>query len=358
VETIAARPSDDPLSDMVAADIRATVRAALSPASPPGAAPRHGIDCPKAPHVGTGHQHGEEDDAPFNDDGVDYCGRCHHCLSPAESAAALSALQTRAAAAPRTMHAMTTGWPGLPSNDIATFCGVCGVMADDLTDDPDEVTCLRCLQGIARSARAPAAAPVVGPGGEGAGTHAGAVAQAVEWRKMFEMQRGRVKAARLETLEEAAGLVEARARSARSRHGLVGCFFPEAEALDAAAQDLRSLASQPSAPATSPESAGPQPDAPERPRLVLAPAESPEASDLCARCGAARREHLATPPHRRLARENRDSPLEEACPGFAPLPAGPQPGDMCARCGLTRGNHAEIGCVAFVERASAKGGGR
>lgn len=40
----------------------------------------HGTNCPKVPHVGTGHLHAEDDDKPFDVDGVLYCGRCHHCL--------------------------------------------------------------------------------------------------------------------------------------------------------------------------------------------------------------------------------------------------------------------------------------
>lgn len=41
---------------------------------------RHGFDCKKAPHIGTGHLHGEKDDTAYDVDGVLYCGRCHKCL--------------------------------------------------------------------------------------------------------------------------------------------------------------------------------------------------------------------------------------------------------------------------------------
>ena len=40
----------------------------------------HGVNCPKAPHVGDGYLHGEDDDTPYDVDGVPYCGRCHHGL--------------------------------------------------------------------------------------------------------------------------------------------------------------------------------------------------------------------------------------------------------------------------------------
>lgn len=48
---------------------------------------RHGSTCPKAPHDNPngGYLHAPEDDGPFNDDGVTYCGRCHRFLDPAES---------------------------------------------------------------------------------------------------------------------------------------------------------------------------------------------------------------------------------------------------------------------------------
>ena len=38
---------------------------------------RHGVNCPKAAHDGTGHLHSELDDGPYDVDGVTYCGRCH-----------------------------------------------------------------------------------------------------------------------------------------------------------------------------------------------------------------------------------------------------------------------------------------
>lgn len=33
--------------------------------------------CEKAPHVGSGYLHAEDDDLPYDVDGVRYCGRCH-----------------------------------------------------------------------------------------------------------------------------------------------------------------------------------------------------------------------------------------------------------------------------------------
>lgn len=38
---------------------------------------QHGIDCPKAQHVGDGYLHAFDDDRPYDVDGVLYCGRCH-----------------------------------------------------------------------------------------------------------------------------------------------------------------------------------------------------------------------------------------------------------------------------------------
>lgn len=35
------------------------------------------LKCQKIPHVGTGHLHGENSDAPYDVDGWWYCGRCH-----------------------------------------------------------------------------------------------------------------------------------------------------------------------------------------------------------------------------------------------------------------------------------------
>lgn len=38
----------------------------------------HGINCPKVPHLGrAGLLHAENDDKPYDVDGVTYCGRCH-----------------------------------------------------------------------------------------------------------------------------------------------------------------------------------------------------------------------------------------------------------------------------------------
>lgn len=36
------------------------------------------LSCPKAPHTGTGYLHAEDDDRPYDIDGVTYCGRCHY----------------------------------------------------------------------------------------------------------------------------------------------------------------------------------------------------------------------------------------------------------------------------------------
>lgn len=53
---------------------------------PPSSAPRqantqHGVDCEKIPHRATGgYLHDPEDDAPYDVDGVSYCGRCHWAL--------------------------------------------------------------------------------------------------------------------------------------------------------------------------------------------------------------------------------------------------------------------------------------
>lgn len=38
---------------------------------------KHGVDCRKVPHLGSGWLHGEDDDQPYSVDGVRYCGRCH-----------------------------------------------------------------------------------------------------------------------------------------------------------------------------------------------------------------------------------------------------------------------------------------
>jgi hypothetical protein len=41
----------------------------------------HGKTCPKAPHSPFGgYMHAEDDDRPYYDDEVRYCGRCHHVL--------------------------------------------------------------------------------------------------------------------------------------------------------------------------------------------------------------------------------------------------------------------------------------
>jgi hypothetical protein len=40
----------------------------------------HGIDCPKAGHIGEGYLHDGDSDRPYDVDGVAYCGRCHAWL--------------------------------------------------------------------------------------------------------------------------------------------------------------------------------------------------------------------------------------------------------------------------------------
>jgi len=40
----------------------------------------HGTNCQKKPHTRDGYLHGEDDDTPYNVDGVKYCGRCHVAL--------------------------------------------------------------------------------------------------------------------------------------------------------------------------------------------------------------------------------------------------------------------------------------
>ena len=41
---------------------------------------KHGTDCLKHQHESTGHLHAEDDDSPYDVDGVEYCGRCHEVL--------------------------------------------------------------------------------------------------------------------------------------------------------------------------------------------------------------------------------------------------------------------------------------
>lgn len=40
----------------------------------------HGVNCEKSAHTGDGYMHGEDDDSPYDVDGVMYCGRCHRAL--------------------------------------------------------------------------------------------------------------------------------------------------------------------------------------------------------------------------------------------------------------------------------------
>jgi len=49
--------------------------------------PRHGVDCRKVEHVGTGHLHYPDHDGPYDVDGVEYCGRCHEWIGTKPRAA-------------------------------------------------------------------------------------------------------------------------------------------------------------------------------------------------------------------------------------------------------------------------------
>ena len=42
---------------------------------------QHGIDCRKAKHRGDGYLHSEDDDRPYEVDGVAYCGKCHYAMT-------------------------------------------------------------------------------------------------------------------------------------------------------------------------------------------------------------------------------------------------------------------------------------
>lgn len=44
---------------------------------------RHGMNCAKAPHSDHpgGYLHSEDDDTPYDVDGISYCGRCHVALN-------------------------------------------------------------------------------------------------------------------------------------------------------------------------------------------------------------------------------------------------------------------------------------
>jgi hypothetical protein len=57
------------------------------PTVKPGS-PRHGIDCTKVAHNVEGLLHAEDDDKPYDVDGVMYCGRCHQWIraQPADGA--------------------------------------------------------------------------------------------------------------------------------------------------------------------------------------------------------------------------------------------------------------------------------
>jgi len=47
---------------------------------PPRPSVQHGVDCKKAPHIREGYLHAEDDDGPFDVDGIAYCGRCHQVI--------------------------------------------------------------------------------------------------------------------------------------------------------------------------------------------------------------------------------------------------------------------------------------
>lgn len=52
---------------------------------------RHGVSCVKRYHVssaaGYGYMHADDDDGPYDVDGVKYCGRCHEFIAPAPDGA-------------------------------------------------------------------------------------------------------------------------------------------------------------------------------------------------------------------------------------------------------------------------------
>lgn len=41
---------------------------------------QHSVNCPKVAHIGGEYLHSENDDSPYDVDGVSYCGRCHQWL--------------------------------------------------------------------------------------------------------------------------------------------------------------------------------------------------------------------------------------------------------------------------------------
>jgi len=41
----------------------------------------HGVNCVKVIHNSSGFLHGEDDDRPYDVDGVVYCGRCHEFIA-------------------------------------------------------------------------------------------------------------------------------------------------------------------------------------------------------------------------------------------------------------------------------------
>jgi hypothetical protein len=45
---------------------------------------QHGRDCPKIGHLGGGYLHTDNDDRPYDVDGIWYCGRCHCWLGVKE----------------------------------------------------------------------------------------------------------------------------------------------------------------------------------------------------------------------------------------------------------------------------------
>lgn len=43
---------------------------------------KHGVNCPKMPHLGPGHIHGPDEDGPYSFGDFWYCGRCHRAITP------------------------------------------------------------------------------------------------------------------------------------------------------------------------------------------------------------------------------------------------------------------------------------
>lgn len=72
--------TDDHLASMILKELYARERSVRQQYSLPD---KHGVGfCEKAPHADskTGYYHAEEDDRPYDVDGVLYCGRCHRWI--------------------------------------------------------------------------------------------------------------------------------------------------------------------------------------------------------------------------------------------------------------------------------------